>query len=71
MIISFTCSARYLFSSLKSFEEFKSFKGCRTSMIDSKIVVEGKSKGLLAEQTIRDSPPNQVDIALSRRLVST
>jgi hypothetical protein len=39
-------------------------------MIDSKIVVGGKSKGLLAEQTIHQSLPTQVDIALSRRIVS-
>jgi hypothetical protein len=66
MIISF-----YLFRSFKSFEQFKSFKVGEHPSMDSKIVVEGKSKGLLGEQTIRDFPPTQVDIALSRRIVST
>jgi hypothetical protein len=49
MIVSF-----YLFRSFKLFEQFKRSKVGEHPSIDSKIVVEGKSKGLLGEQTIRD-----------------
>ena len=57
MIISF-----YLFRSFKSFEQFKSFKVGEHPSMDSKIVVEAKSKGLLGEQTIRDARPAKLTL---------
>jgi len=53
MIISF-----YLFRSFKPFESSNRSKVGEHPSIDSKIVVGGKSKDLLGEQTIRAARPS-------------